>query len=96
MIDLKIKYLCSKLEFNLKQKFPEIPLEEIYYSRRRKYIHFAFEKVIYNFERKNEFLKEVENFYENNLRKDFILIKLMKLINTIKWKCDYVVFRKRK
>ena len=93
---MKIKYLCSKLEFNLKQKFPEIPLEEIYYSRRRKYIHFAFEKVIYNFERKNEFLKEVENFYENNLRKDFILIKPMKLINTIKWKRDYVVFRKRK
>ena len=93
---MKIKYLCSKLEFNLKQKFPEIPLEEIYYSRRRKYIHFAFEKVIHNFERKNEFLKEVENFYENNLRKDFILIKPMKLINTIKWKRDYVVFRKRK
>ena len=53
---MKIKYLCSKLEFNLKQKFPEIPLEEIYYSRRREYIHFAFEKVIYNFERKNELI----------------------------------------
>ena len=93
---MKIKFLCSKLENHLKKKFPEIPLEEIYYSRRRKYIHFAFEKIIYEFERKNEFLKEVENFYENNLRKDFILIKPMKLINTIKWKCDYAVFRKRK
>ena len=93
---MKIKFSCSKLENHLKKKFPEIPLEGIYYSRRRKYIHFAFEKIIYEFERKNEFLKEVENFYENNLRKDFILIKPMKLINTIKWKCDYVVFRKRK
>ena len=80
----------------MKKKFPEIPLEEIYYSRRRKYIHFAFEKVIYDFERKNEFFKEIEIFYENNLRKDFILIKPMKLINTIKWKNDYIVFRKRK
>ena len=92
---MKIKFVCSKLEFELKKKFPQIPLEEIYYSRRRKYIHFAFAKVIYEFERKNEFLKEVEKFYENNLRKDFIIIKPMKLINTIKWKSDYVVFRKR-
>ena len=52
---MKVKFLCSKLEFKLKEKFPEIPLVEVYFSRRRKYIHFAFEKVIYEFERKNEF-----------------------------------------
>ena len=68
---MKIKFLCSKLETLLKKKFPEIPLEEIYYSRRRKYIHFAFEKVIYDFERKNEFLKKLKFFmkiiYEETL-----------------------------
>ena len=92
---MKVKFLCSKLEFKLKGKFPEIPLAEVYFSRRRKYIHFAFEKVIYEFERKNEFFKEIEKFYDENLRRDFVLIKPMKLINTIKWKSDYVVFRKR-
>lgn len=93
---MKIKQLCSILELKLKNKFPEIPLEEIYYSKRRKYIHFAFEKIIYDFERKNEFLKEIEKFYEEKLKKDYIIFKPMKLINTIKWKSDYVVFRKRK
>lgn len=93
---MKIKQLCSILELKLKKKFPEIPLEEIYYSKRRKYIHFAFEKIIYDFERKNEFLKEIEKFYEEKLKKDFIIFKPMKLINTIKWKSDYVVFGKRK
>ena len=93
---MKIKQLCSILELKLKKKFPEIPLEEIYYSKRRKYIHFAFEKIIYDFERKNEFLKEIEKFCEEKLKKDFIIFKPMKLINTIKWKSDYVVFRKRK
>ena len=92
---MKIKFLCSKLENHLKKKFPEIPLEEIYYSRRRKYIHFAFEKVIYDFERKEDFLKEVEEFYNKNLKKDFKIFKPMKFIDTIRWKSDYIVFRKR-
>ena len=93
---MKVKFLCSKLEFKLKEKFPEIPLVEVYFSRRRKYIHFAFEKFINEFERKNEFLREIEKFYVENLRRDFVLLKPMRLINTIKWKYDFVVFRKRK
>ena len=92
---MQIKYFCSKLEFDLKKKFPEIPLVEIYYSKRRKYIHFAFEKPLIDYERKEEFLKEVEKFYNNNLKKDFKFFKPIKFINTIRWKSDYVVFRKR-
>ena len=92
---MKVKSLCSKLEYKLKEKFPDVMLEEVYFSRRRKYIHMAFEKTIYDFERKKEFFKEVENFYNEYLKKDFELIKLMKIINTIKWKFDCLVFRKR-
>ena len=46
---MKVKFLCSKLEIILKEKFPEIPLVEIYFSRRRNYIHFAFEKMTSKF-----------------------------------------------
>ena len=92
---MKVKFLCSKLEYKLKEKFPDVMLEEVYFSRRRKYIHMAFEKTIYDFERKKEFFKEVENFYNEYLKKDFELMKLMKIINTIKWKFVYLVFRKR-
>ena len=92
---MKVKFLCSKLEYKLKEKFPDAMLEEVYFSRRRKYIHMAFEKTIFDFERKKEFFKEVENFYNEYLKKDFELIKPMKIINTIKWKFDYLVFRKR-
>ena len=92
---MKVKFLCSKLEYKLKEKFPDVMLEEVYFSRRRKYIHMAFEKTIFDFERKKEFFKEVENFYNEYLKKDFELIKPMKIINTIKWKFDYLVFRKR-
>ena len=92
---MKVKFLCSKLEYKLKEKFPDVMLEEVYFSRRRKYIHMAFEKTIYDSERKKEFFKEVENFYNEYLKKDFELIKPMKIINTIKWKFDYLIFRKR-
>ena len=92
---MKVKFLCSKLEYRLKEKFPDVKLEEVYFSRRRKYIHIAFERTIFDFERKKEFFKEVENFYNEYLKKDFELIKPMKIINTIKWKFDYLVFRKR-
>ena len=93
---MKIKFLCSKLEFKLKEKFPEVMLEEIYFSRRRKYIHMAFEKKIFDFKRKREFFEEVENFYNEYLAKDFEMLKPIKIINTIKWKFDYLVFRKRR
>ena len=92
---MKVKFLCSKLEYKLKEKFPDVMLEEVYFSRRRKYIHFAFEKTIFDFKRKEEFLKEIENFYNEYLKKDFEIIKPMKIIHTIKWKFDYLVFRKR-
>lgn len=92
---MKIKYLCSKLELQLKKKFPKIPLAEVYYSKRRKYVHFAFEKEFLKNERKEEFLREIEKFYNLFLKKDFILIKPMRIIHTIKWKSDYIVFRKR-
>ena len=92
---MKVKVLCSKLEFRLKEKFPDVMLTEVYLSRRRKYIHMAFERTIYHFERKKEFLDEIEKFYNEYLKKDFELLKPMKIINTIKWKFDYLVFRKR-
>ena len=92
---MKVKYLCSKLEYKLKEKFPDIPLSEIYFTRRRKHIHFAFEKTIFDLKRKKEFLEEVGKFYEEYLKKDFELLKPMKVIHTIRWKFDYIAFRKR-
>ena len=93
---MKVKFLFSKLEFKLKEKFPDIPLVEIYFSRRRKYMHFAFEKTLFDLERKKEFLKEIEKFHEEYLKKDFEILKPIKIVNTIKWKFDYLVFRKRR
>ena len=92
---MKVKYLCSKLEYKLKEKFPDIPLTEIYFTRRRKHIHFAFEMTIFDLKRKKDFLEEVEKSYGEYLKKDFEMLKPMKVIHTIRWKFDYIAFRKR-
>ena len=84
------------MERIFKEKFPEIPITEVYYSRWRKHIHFAFEDRLFNYERKKEFLEEVEKFYSGHLKKEFELLSPMRIIHTIKWKFDYIVFRKRK
>ena len=93
---MKVKSICNKMEVVFKEKFPEIPITEVYYSRRRKHIHIGFEDRLFNFERKKEFLEEIRNFYNEHLKNDFELLCPMKLIHTIKWKFDYIVFRKRK
>ena len=92
---MKIKYICMKMEKILKEKFPEIPLNEVYYSRRRKHVHFAFDDRLNNLERKKEFLKEVERLYNEFLKSDFEFLNPMRIIHTIKWKFDYIAFRKR-
>lgn len=92
---MQIKTLLFRLERKLENKFSEIKFLEIYYSRRRKFIHIAFDKPINHFSCKNDLIKEIKFFYEENFRKDFFIIEPMKLINTIKWKFDYVIFRKR-
>ena len=92
---MKIKYICMKMENILKEKFPDIPLNEVYYSRRRKHVHFAFDDRLNNSERKKEFLKEVERLYNEFLKNDFEFLNPMRIIHTIKWKFDYIAFRKR-
>ena len=85
---MQIKFYLNRLEYTLKRLFPEIPAE-IYYSRRRKLVHFAFDKPVYEYLRHKEFLKEVDMFYERHFKGDFQRLKPIKVIHTIKWKFDY-------
>ena len=91
---MQIKFHLNRLETILKKDFHEIKVE-IYYSRRRKLVHFAFDKPIYDYSRHEDFLKEIDRFYNRYFKRDFQLIKPIRVIHTIKWKYDYVAFRKR-
>ena len=89
-----VKFYINCLETMLKQKYSEIK-PEIYYSRRKKLVHLALDKSIEQYRNYTDFLKEIESFFERHFKNEFELCKPIKVVNTIKWKFDYVIFRKR-
>ena len=69
-----VKYNLNRLEVILKNKFPEIN-PEFYYSRRKRLIHMALDKCIYEYRRYRELLDEVNEFFQRNFRRDFIFYR---------------------
>ena len=91
---MQVKYYINHLESILKQKYPKMNAE-IYYSRRKKLVHLVLDKSIEQFRNYNDFLNEIEAFFEIYFKKEFEFCKPIRIIHTIKWKFDYVIFRKR-
>ena len=89
-----VKYNLNSLEVILKNKFPEIN-PELYYSRRKKLVHMALDKCVYDYRNYRQLLYEISDFFHRHFRRDFIFYRPIRLVPTIKWKFDYVIFRKR-
>ena len=92
--NMLVKYNVNRLETILKNKFPEIGVD-IYYSRRKKLVHMAIEKCIYECRNYRAVLDEISEFYYKYFRREFTLERPIRLVPTIKWKFDYVIFRKQ-
>ena len=92
--NMLVKYNVNRLETILKNKFPEIN-PELYYSRRKKLVHMVVDKCIYEYRNYKKLLDEISEFFYRHFRRDFILHQPIRLVPTIKWKFDYVIFRKR-
>ena len=93
--NMLVKYNLNRLETILKNKFPEIN-PELYYSRRKKLVHMAIDKCIYEYQNYVKLLDEISELYNRHFRTDFTFYRPIRLVPTIKWKFDYVVFRKRR
>ena len=91
---MQVKYYINRLETKLKQTCPQMNAE-FYYSHRKKLVHLALNKSIEEYPNYKDFLKEIESFFEKYFRKEFQFYKPIRIIHTIKWKFDYVIFRKR-
>ena len=89
---MQVKYLINRLETILKEKYPELA-PEIYHSRRKKLVHLALEKSIDQYPNYLMFLKDIEAFFNRNFKNEFELCRPIKIVHTIKWKFDYILFR---
>ena len=91
---MQVQYYVNRMETKMKQIFPQFEAD-FYYSRRKKLIHLALNRSIEEYPNYQDFLKEIELFFESYFRKEFQMYKPIRIIHTIKWKFDYVIFRKR-
>ena len=80
------------METILKEKYPEMA-PEIYHSRRKKLVQLALEKSIDQYPNHLMFLKDIESFFNRNFKNEFELCRPIKIVHTIKWKFDYILFR---
>ena len=91
---MQIRYLINNLERIMNEKYSHVD-SRFYCSHRKKIVHFGIERSIQQYKDYFKFIKDIELFFLRNLRNsDFELYKPPQWVNSVKWKYDYIVFRK--
>ena len=90
-----LKYHINKLERILSKKYPKINVS-IYISKRTKIVHMGLDKALHDFEDYLQVIKDIKKFFLRHIEKyDYEFLK-PQLVNSIKWKFDYIIFRKKR
>ena len=90
---MSIKKLVCQLEKHLNVKFPEYHAK-CYSNRRNFYIHMGLDNSLFGYDNFKKMLEEVDCFLNEHLPNKFISVFPPKLINSSKWKHDYIVSKK--
>ena len=90
-----LRYYINKLERILNKKYPKINVS-IYISKRTKIVHFGLDKALYDFEDYLHVIKDIKKFFLINIEKYGYEFLKPQLVNSIKWKFDYIIFRKKR
>ena len=92
---MQIKLFIYKLERLMKEKYPQIKID-FYCSRRKKNIHIGLDRALFSFSEYSSIVKDFEQFFKKNKTDDeFEFVKPL-LNHSVKWRYDYIIFRKRK
>ena len=90
---MSIKKLIVQLEKQISVKFPEYQ-EKFYSNRRNFYIHMGLDRSLFSFENFRQLLQEIDCFLNEHLENKFTSVFPPKLINSTKWKHDYLICKK--
>ena len=85
-----MKNLVLQLEKHINVKFPEYHAK-FYSNRRHFYIHMGLDNSLFGYDNFKKMLEEVDCFLNEHLPNKFISVFPPKLINSSKWKHDYIV-----
>ena len=90
---MSIKKLIVELETHISVKFPEYQAK-FYSNRRNFYIHMGLDQSLFSFENFRKLLQEIDCFLNEHLENKFTCVFPTKLINSTKWKYDYIISKK--
>ena len=85
-----MKKIITKLQILMKQKLPHYD-GKFYANRRNTYIHLGLDKSLFSFGDYKEFLNTIDKFLFEQLKAEFKIVDPPKLVNSIKWKHDYII-----
>ena len=77
----------------MKENFPEIKMG-FYVSKRTNYVHMGLDSPLFSYSRHSQIIDQLQSFMSDELDERFKLM-FPQLMSTIKWKYDYIIFRKK-
>ena len=89
-----LRHHINKLERILNEKYPKINVS-LYISKRTKIVHLGLDKSLVAFEDYLHVIKDNKKFFLRNIEKYDDEFLKPQLANSIKWKFDYIIFRKK-
>ena len=90
---MHIKRFVNPLSDRMKETFPEVKMA-FYVSKRTNYIHMRLDGPLFSYSRHNQTTDEIQSFMPDELDERF-KVMFPQLVSMIKWKYDYIVFRKK-
>ena len=90
---MHIKRFVNLLSEHVKEKFPEIKLK-FYVSKRKNHVHMVLDSPLFLYTRHHQVTEKLCNFMSDELDERFKAM-FPQLVNTVKWKFDYIVFQKK-
>ena len=85
--------MVVQLEKHINVKFPEFKAK-FYSNRQSFYIHMGLDESLFGFDKHNKLLQVIDNFLNEQLPGKFTCIFLPRLVNSAKWKFNYLVSKK--
>ena len=77
----------------MKEKYPYIEID-FYISRRKRYVHIGLEKALISYPEYKKILENTKNYWLKNKSAESEFVKPPILVKTVRWKFDYILFRK--
>ena len=91
---VSIAQFTKLLKKHINSKFPELQAE-FYVSKRKQYIHMGIDRPLFVFFNNDQIMDELKNFKVDNFDLSKYKTVFPTLIDTTRWKYDYIIYRRK-